>query len=256
MHYNKHSLTCNPLATLALTNSLRYCFIAYSDNMHTTTANHLDLHAVLWLDDYLSRWRNTLVIVSHDAHFLDAVCTDIVHLNHAALHYYGAGVDAFRAMASQTDVQQQRAYKQQQKELSAAKRKGLSSADAAAAVLGNSNSSNSSSSRALLPKPRDYTVNFALESPDDCGGDSARFPCISVLDAGFTGYTTSDTTAATSDYGSSSGVSTAERSTAGAGTVRNMSSRLHLFKDLRFKVDASSRVCLIGPNGKDIQYIQ
>jgi ATP-binding cassette, subfamily F, member 1 len=212
----------------------------------TATANHLDLHAVLWLDDYLSRWRNTLVIVSHDAHFLDAVCTDIIHLSHAALHYYGAGVDAFRAMASQTDVQQQRAYKQQQKELAAAKRKGLSSADAAAAVL----NSNTTSSRALLPRPRDYTVNFALESPDDSGGDSARAPCISVLDAGFTGYdttTATDASCGTSD--SSSSVVTAERSTAGAGTVRNMSSRPHLFKDLRFKVDASSRVCLIGPNG-------
>jgi ATP-binding cassette, subfamily F, member 1 len=212
----------------------------------------LDLHAVLWLDDYLSRWRNTLVIVSHDAHFLDAVCTDIVHLSHAALHYYSAGVDAFRAMASQTDVQQQRVYNQQQKELGAAKRKGLSSAAAAAAVLANSNRS-SSSSRALLLKPRDYTVKFALESPDDSGGDSARFPCISVLDAGFTGYTTTDITATcTGDDSSSSGMSTAERATAGAGTVRNMSSRPHLFKDLRFKVDASSRVCLIGPNGKAI----
>lgn len=51
--------------------------------------NHLDLNAVLWLDDYLScHWKHTLLIVSHDADFLDSVCTDIIHLDDAKLNYY------------------------------------------------------------------------------------------------------------------------------------------------------------------------
>ncbi|CAE7782547.1 ABCF4, partial [Symbiodinium microadriaticum] len=52
--------------------------------------NHLDLNAVLWLDEYLSsQWNGTLLIVSHDADFLESVCTDIVHLDAAKLSYYG-----------------------------------------------------------------------------------------------------------------------------------------------------------------------
>ena len=51
--------------------------------------NHLDLNAVLWLDDYLeNHWKNTLLVVSHDANFLDSVCTDIIHLDECKLNYY------------------------------------------------------------------------------------------------------------------------------------------------------------------------
>jgi ATP-binding cassette subfamily F protein 1 len=50
--------------------------------------NHLDLNAVIWLDDYLSRWKKTLLIVSHDQDFLNSVCTDIVHLDMQKLYYY------------------------------------------------------------------------------------------------------------------------------------------------------------------------
>ena len=42
--------------------------------MHQPT-NHLDLHAVLWLEDYLLTWRGTLIVVSHSRGFLNAVCT-------------------------------------------------------------------------------------------------------------------------------------------------------------------------------------
>ena len=35
--------------------------------------NHLDLNAVLWLDDYMSTWKNTLLVVSHDQDFLTSV---------------------------------------------------------------------------------------------------------------------------------------------------------------------------------------
>lgn len=51
--------------------------------------NHLDLNAVLWLDDYLSsQWSGSLLIVSHDADFLESVCTDIIHLDANKLNYY------------------------------------------------------------------------------------------------------------------------------------------------------------------------
>merc|ERR1719375_1824768 len=38
--------------------------------------NHLDLDAVLWLDEFLSSYPKTMLVVSHDADFLDSICTD------------------------------------------------------------------------------------------------------------------------------------------------------------------------------------
>ncbi len=51
--------------------------------------NHLDLHAQVWLTRYLQEQAEpTVILVSHDRAFLDAVCTDIMVLEHALLHYH------------------------------------------------------------------------------------------------------------------------------------------------------------------------
>ena len=43
--------------------------------------NHLDLDAVLWLEDWLKRYPGTLLLITHDRDFLDAVVTRIVHVD-------------------------------------------------------------------------------------------------------------------------------------------------------------------------------
>ena len=48
----------------------------------------VDLNALAWLEDYLQTWEGTLLVVSHDRAFLDAVATDIVHMHSARLDYY------------------------------------------------------------------------------------------------------------------------------------------------------------------------
>lgn len=50
--------------------------------------NHLDLNAVIWLDDYLQRWKKTLLVVSHDQDFLNSVCQEILHLEDKKLIVY------------------------------------------------------------------------------------------------------------------------------------------------------------------------
>ena len=52
--------------------------------------NHLDLEACIWLTEYLSEWKNTLVVVSHDINFLNNICTSIMHINNDTkkLKYY------------------------------------------------------------------------------------------------------------------------------------------------------------------------
>ncbi|KAJ0811012.1 putative ABC transporter, AAA+ ATPase domain, P-loop containing nucleoside triphosphate hydrolase [Helianthus annuus] len=53
--------------------------------------NYLDLRGVLWLEEYLCRWKNyTLVVVSHDRDFLNTVCNGIIYFHDLKLHmYYG-----------------------------------------------------------------------------------------------------------------------------------------------------------------------
>ncbi|WIA32674.1 hypothetical protein OEZ86_003475 [Tetradesmus obliquus] len=57
--------------------------------------NHLDLHAVLWLEQYLCRWPKTLLVVSHAREFLNAVCTDVLHLHSRSIATYRGNYDVF-----------------------------------------------------------------------------------------------------------------------------------------------------------------
>uniref|UniRef100_F6TGG6 ABC transporter domain-containing protein n=3 Tax=Ciona intestinalis TaxID=7719 RepID=F6TGG6_CIOIN len=53
--------------------------------------NMLDIRAILWLEDYLQTWKSTIITVSHDRSFLEAVCTDILHLFNKQLEAYRGG---------------------------------------------------------------------------------------------------------------------------------------------------------------------
>ncbi|MBV9203475.1 MAG: ABC-F family ATP-binding cassette domain-containing protein [Alphaproteobacteria bacterium] len=57
--------------------------------------NHLDLEAALWLERFLRNYRRTLILVSHDRRFLDAVTTTTLHLQHGKLTAYSGGFDAY-----------------------------------------------------------------------------------------------------------------------------------------------------------------
>ena len=55
-----------------------------------------DLNAVIWLDDYLQKWKKTLLIVSHDQEFLNSVCEEIIHLEDKKLIFYKGNYDNFK----------------------------------------------------------------------------------------------------------------------------------------------------------------
>jgi len=57
--------------------------------------NHLDIPAVIWLEDYLSRWKKSLLLVSHDRDFLDGVVDNIIHLHNTTLTYYKGDFQTF-----------------------------------------------------------------------------------------------------------------------------------------------------------------
>ena len=50
--------------------------------------NDLDLETVLWLENYLANCENTVIVVSHDRHFLDNVCTDIVDIDYGKIRSF------------------------------------------------------------------------------------------------------------------------------------------------------------------------
>eukprot|EP00567_Pseudictyota_dubia_P007696 CAMPEP_0197448912 /NCGR_PEP_ID=MMETSP1175-20131217/19509_1 /TAXON_ID=1003142 /ORGANISM="Triceratium dubium, Strain CCMP147" /LENGTH=632 /DNA_ID=CAMNT_0042980843 /DNA_START=36 /DNA_END=1934 /DNA_ORIENTATION=+ len=60
--------------------------------------NHLDLNAVIWLTDYLQRWKKTLLVVSHDQDFLNDVCEEIIHLDKLQLIPYKGNYDTFKKL--------------------------------------------------------------------------------------------------------------------------------------------------------------
>jgi ATP-binding cassette subfamily F protein 3 len=79
--------------------------------------NHLDLEAVLWLEQWLRGYRGTLLLISHDRDFLDAVVDGIVHLEHQQLNDYRGNYSAFEAQRSARLAQQRALFEQQQQEI-------------------------------------------------------------------------------------------------------------------------------------------
>ncbi|NSX14148.1 ATP-binding cassette domain-containing protein [Cupriavidus taiwanensis] len=79
--------------------------------------NHLDLDAIVWLEDWLARYPGTLVMISHDREFLDAICNVTVHIENQQLRRYGGNYTLFETMRLQQMAQQQAAYTRQQKEI-------------------------------------------------------------------------------------------------------------------------------------------
>ncbi len=50
--------------------------------------NHLDVETILWLEDFLYESKNTVIVVSHDRHFLDKVCTHVADIDFGAIQVY------------------------------------------------------------------------------------------------------------------------------------------------------------------------
>jgi ATP-binding cassette subfamily F protein 3 len=78
--------------------------------------NHLDLDAILWLEDWLKRYPGTLLIVSHDRDFLDAVVNVVVHIDNRKLRRYSGNYSAFETQRAQSVVLAAAQYEKQQRE--------------------------------------------------------------------------------------------------------------------------------------------
>lgn len=191
--------------------------------------NHLDLNAVIWLDDYLQKWKKTLLIVSHDQDFLNSVCQEIFHLETKKLIVYKGNYDSFKEQEATRRKQVQKEWEKQEKRLKEMKAKGITKDNAekaelkaksrepgarakkqAAAAAASGGVESGESQVALIARPRDYTVIFSFPEVVHLSP-----PILEVRDVNF----------------------------------RYQPHLPWLFRGLNFGLDMSSRVCIVGPNG-------
>lgn len=79
--------------------------------------NHLDLEAVVWLEGWLRTYSGTLLLISHDREFLDAVVGGIVHLEQGGARSYTGNYSEFERQRAEQLAQQQAAHVRQQREV-------------------------------------------------------------------------------------------------------------------------------------------
>lgn len=78
--------------------------------------NHLDLDAVIWLQEWLQRYAGTLLLISHDRDFLDAVAGNILHIEQQSTMLYSGNYSQFERARAERLAQQQSNFERQQKE--------------------------------------------------------------------------------------------------------------------------------------------
>lgn len=191
--------------------------------------NHLDLNAVIWLDNYLQKWKKTLLIVSHDQDFLNSICTDMLHLDQKKLFHYKGNYDTFKKMLTVRRREQEKDWEKHEKKMKAEKTKGVSKKDAEAKAKKDRQKAESakkgkkdkdlevSSADAMaaeaIERPREYVVHFEFPKPP-----ALTPPILAMKEVGFHYDVKGE-----------------------AGP--------QLFTEVEFGVDTDSRIAIVGPNG-------
>lgn len=82
--------------------------------------NHLDLPSIKWLEDFLMNFENTVIVVSHDRHFLNKICTHIADIDYGKITMYVGNYDFWYGYTQMTQRQlkdQNKRVEQKMKEL-------------------------------------------------------------------------------------------------------------------------------------------
>ena len=79
--------------------------------------NHLDLDAMQWLEDYLTSYPGTIMIISHDRYFLDALCDNILEIENTRCRLYNGNYTSYQQQKSLWIAQHEKEYEVQQKEI-------------------------------------------------------------------------------------------------------------------------------------------
>ncbi|ALM82199.1 ABC transporter [Bordetella sp. N] len=129
--------------------------------------NHLDLDAMLWLEKWLASYEGTVLLISHDTEFLDAVARSILHFDHAKLVRYRGGYQDFLTQRAERLRQTSIAYERQTRE--AARLQGFIDrfkAKASKAKQAQSRVKALSRMEALAPLHAESGIDIRIPSPD------------------------------------------------------------------------------------------
>jgi ATP-binding cassette, subfamily F, member 1 len=135
-------------------------------------STHLDLNAVIWLTDYLTHWKKSLVIISHDTNFLNEICTDMIHLENKKLTYYKGNYDIYKKAYNQHIKELENEWNKIQKRVKEMQKKNLSKSEVAKFIEKN----------AHLEPPKAYRININIPLAPEI-----RWPSLSLSDVSF-GY--------------------------------------------------------------------
>ncbi len=80
--------------------------------------NHLDLEAIIWLESWLKKYQGIVLLISHDRDFLNAVCNQIINIEHSQLTQYTGNYDSFEQIRAEKLAQQQSQFESQQRQIS------------------------------------------------------------------------------------------------------------------------------------------
>ena len=205
----------------------RALFIEPTLLMLDEPTNHLDLNAVIWLDDYLQKWKHTLLIVSHDQDFLNSVCEEILSLDDLKIVPYKGDYDTYKKMEQTRRKQLLKAWEKQERKLRQLKQSGSSRAKADEQVKKSksrepgarskkkqndavASGQAAAESTELIKRPREYTVQLEFSEVPELSR-----PIIEV------------------------------------NRVQFQYSPKHpiIFDKIDFGIDMDSRICIVGPNG-------
>lgn len=190
--------------------------------------NHLDLNAVIWLDEYLQKYKKTLLIVSHDQDFLNSVCQEILSIEDLQLFSYKGNYDSYKRAEKTKFVQRQKAWEKQEKRLRELKKSGQSRQKAAETIK-NSNKKREAGARSqkkknqavaagteaaeateLITRPKEYSVKLEFVEVNELSR-----PVMEVNNVHF----------------------------------RYSPKHPVIFDCVDFGIDMDSRICIVGPNG-------
>lgn len=187
----------------------------------------MDLNAVIWLDEYLQKWKKTLVVVSHDQDFLNSVCQEILSIEDLKLCSYKGNYDSYKK-AEKTKFQQQvKAWEKQEKRLRELKRSGQSKTKAQETVLKSSKreagarsqkkknqaiaaGTEAAETTELIKRPKEYSVKLEFVEVAELSR-----PVMEVNNVHF----------------------------------RYSPKHPVIFDCVDFGIDMDSRICIVGPNG-------
>jgi len=79
--------------------------------------NHLDIDATLWLEQWLKAYRGTILFISHDRDFIDAIASTILHIEHQKITSYTGNYSSFETQRAMNLAQQQANFEKQQQRI-------------------------------------------------------------------------------------------------------------------------------------------